>query len=123
MATILIVDDDSSVADVVALVLDGEGHRTDTASDATETLKKLSQGGIQGVILDVWLGADDGLALADKLAQLNEPPPFIVMSGGGPGRSLETVTARADALGARAVLYKPFDDDELIAAVNDLLGL
>ena len=49
--------------------------------------------------------------------------PFVVISGGGPGRTLENVTARADAYGAVRILYKPFEDEELLAALNQTLGL
>ncbi len=121
MATILIVDDDSGVADVVALVLEGQGHAPIIANSAAEAINSLSERDVDGAILDVWLGKDDGLELAAELSRVGNPPPFIIMSGGGPGRSLETVTARADALGAHSVLYKPFDDDELIEAVRSLL--
>lgn len=76
---------------------------------------------VDGAIIDVWLRGEDGLDVAEKLAERRDRLPFAVMSGGGPGRSLERVTARADALGARGILFKPFDDDELMALVATML--
>ncbi|WOI52802.1 response regulator [Parvularcula sp. LCG005] len=122
MSTILIVDDDAAVADVVKLVLSEAGHKCLVAHSPRDALDVVEKQSVDGIILDVWLGRDDGLDLAATLIERMPTQPFIIMSGGGPGRSLEMVTARADALGACSVLYKPFDDDELLTAVDAMLG-
>ena len=122
MAEILIVDDEANVADVVALVLEGAGHMIARAISLEGAKSSLDKKSFDGAIVDVWLGSDDGLELATLLSTQDPILPFVIMSGGGRGRSLETVTARADALGAAAVLFKPFDDDELLDAVDNMLG-
>lgn len=122
MAHILVVDDDHAVAKVVGMVLTQAGHTISVADSVGAALDALNGGEFGGAIIDVWLGEDDGLDLASALSTKAWAVPFMVMSGGGPGRSLETVTGRADALGAVAVLYKPFDDDELLDAVDTMLG-
>ena len=120
MGKILIVDDDAGVADSVALVLREAGHEPRIASDGRSALAAMTMAPPDACVLDVWLGEEDGLAVAE--AARGRGLPVVVMSGGGPGRSLEQVTARADALGAVRVLYKPFDDDELTDAVAAALG-
>ena len=122
MAKLLIVDDDPAVAEVVSLVLRQEGYQTAVACSLAEAKLLIATTEINGAVIDVWLGRDDGLELATFLAAQRTGFPFIIMSGGGPGRCLETVTARADALGAICVLFKPFDDDELTAAVQKMLA-
>lgn len=122
MANLVVVDDDAAVADVVALALRSAGHTTSIAYSTTEAAEALQQESIDGVIIDVWLDGDDGLNLAQQVSTRTPPLPFIVMSGGGKGKTLENVTARADALGAVRVLFKPFDDDELLDAVNEMLN-
>ncbi|MEM6649647.1 MAG: response regulator [Pseudomonadota bacterium] len=120
MANILIVDDDSAVADVIALVLEQADYTALTTSTIGEAKAHIERGDVAGALIDVWLQDEDGLSLAAHLAEKDPTFPFIIMSGGGPGRSLETVTARADSFGAHHVLYKPFDDDELLSAVEKI---
>lgn len=117
MPTILIVDDDKAVAAAVELVLKEAGHDVLVAYDADTARGLVAARGPDVCVLDVFMDGKDGLALASELRG-PDAPPVIIMSGGGPGRSLESVTARADALGAVAMLFKPFDDDELLAAVE-----
>ena len=119
MTTILIVDDDAPVGQSVALVLEDAGYTAAIARDAASAIARMTADPPDACIFDVWLDGDDGLALAEKARDAGLP--LVVMSGGGPGRSLEQVTAKADALGAAAMLFKPFDDEELIEAVERAL--
>lgn len=121
MTQILIVEDDKAVADAILFVLNR--HYNDvtlhhTRADAEAFLKKTS---VDLIITDVWLGDDDGLDFLGAQRQGGNLAPAIVISGGGPGRTLENVTARADAYGAVAVIYKPFEDTELLKAVETAL--
>ena len=113
--TVLIVDDDVPVAQSVALVLEDAGYAARQVHDARSALDAMRGDPPDACVFDVWLDGDDGLALAEEARMLGLP--LVVMSGGGPGRSLESVTAKADALGAAAMLFKPFDDDELTDAI------
>ena len=122
MARILVVDDDMAVAEVIVLVLSNAGHETTRAANLTEARAALENTEFDGVLIDVWLGEDDGLTLAQELEAHPAQTPFAIMSGGGPRRTLETVTARADSLGASGVLFKPFEDDELLGAIEKMAG-
>ena len=118
MPSILIVDDDKAVADALRLALEEAGHAVRVAHEpAAARMIVASDTPPDICIFDVFMDGEDGLALAAEL-QHEGAPRVIIMSGGGPGRTLESVTARADALGAVAVLFKPFDDDELLEAVR-----
>lgn len=121
MAVILVIDDNAEVANTVALALKDAGHETVVTTTISDAHERLSQGGLDGVIVDVWMDDDDGLDFAALMARQDPSLPFIVMSGGGAGKTLETVTARADSLGAVAMLFKPFDEDELLTAVSAML--
>ena len=120
MTRILIVDDDVAVARSVAMVLEDAGYEAVQVHDAEAALAAMRDDPPAACVFDVWLDGVDGLALAEEASQAGLP--LIVMSGGGPGRSLESVTAKADALGAAAMLFKPFEDDELTDAVAKALG-
>ena len=120
MTTVLIVDDDAPVAESVALVLEDAGYETRIVHDAKSALAAMRAEPPDACVFDVWLDGDDGLALAEHARDAGLP--LVVMSGGGPGRTLEQVTAKADALGAAAMLFKPFDDEELTEAVARALA-
>ena len=121
MPRILIVDDDKAVTEAIGLVLTEAGHTVEVAHDPAAARARVASPPAPDLCLfDVFMDGEDGLALAAELRS-EAAPAVIIMSGGGPGRTLESVTARADALGASAVLFKPFDDDELLDAVGRAL--
>lgn len=122
MAKILIVEDNDDVREAIALVLARAGHDVVGASNAAAGRKALSDDGFDCAIVDVWMPDENGLELIDSLRNGDPKPPVIVISGGGPGRTLEHVTAKADFLGVKAFLYKPFEDDELLEALGKVLG-
>ena len=118
---VLIVDDDKNVAEAVRLVLEGEGYAARLAHSVAAAKAALEAKRPDLCIFDVWMNGEDGLDLAAEV-KAQTGLPLVIMSGGGPGRTLESVTAKADAVGAAAMLFKPFDDDELIGAVRKALG-
>ncbi|NHK26701.1 response regulator [Parvularcula flava] len=118
MKSILIIEDDATVAEAVSFVLERNGYETthvETGSRASELLKKQH---FCGALIDVWLGSEDGLDVLARLRADGNTLPVVIMSGGGPGHTLESVSTRADVLDACAVLFKPFTDEELLDAVN-----
>lgn len=127
MATILVVDDNEDVAETVSINLKEAGHHAITAPTLHQARQEMQDRGdsFNGAIVDIWMtngtATDNGLHFAEELSRRSPPIPFVVISGGGPGKTLESVAARADSLGAVAVLFKPFDDDELMAAVKSML--
>lgn len=120
MRTVLIVDDDVDVARSVAMVAEDAGYKARMVHDAKAALAAMRMDPPDACVLDVWLGEADGLAVAETASRAGLG--IVVMSGGGPGRSLESVTAKADALGAAAMLFKPFDDEELTDALARALA-
>ncbi len=118
MSKILLIEDDQAVADAISLSLSMLEHECNHVSNISDALNLLQSEQFDVAMIDVWLGKEDGLSFLAKVSTSAQMPPFIVISGGGPGRTLENVTARADAYGAVAFLYKPFDDQELAEAIK-----
>lgn len=116
-ATILIVDDEQPIADIVAEVLADEGYTTVIASGGEHALSFLATNRADLMLLDLYM---PGLSGVDVLAQLRalgalEAMPVVVMTAG-------TVDA-ADLLrnGVTRVLPKPFEVDSLLNLVRDLV--
>jgi len=120
MATILVVDDDVQVLDVMSEMLRLEGHDVVLAENGRLAVEQLRQGGFDLVITDLIMPEKEGLETIADVRKLAGEVPIIAISGGGrvgPSDYLET----ARFIGANATLAKPFGRQELISAVNDLL--
>ena len=115
--TILIVEDDSEVRDLLQLGLSEEGHTIVTANDGVEALEIFERGGLQPalVISDFNLpNGMDGLAVASELrARLHRSVPVIILTG-----DISTKTLREIFVQKCEHLNKPASLNELIAAIE-----
>jgi two-component system nitrogen regulation response regulator NtrX len=70
-ADILIVDDEADIRDLVAGILDDEGHRCRTAANSDEALAAIESRRPQLVFLDIWIQGSrlDGLQILDLVKQ------------------------------------------------------
>jgi DNA-binding response OmpR family regulator len=121
MARILVVDDEVSLRDVLARLLEREGHEVLTAGDGVEGLRLWRERGAAVVILDIHMPRSDGIETLVQLRALAPALPVIVISGGDQTRALGLL-GDARLLGATRTLAKPFSLSELTAAVNSVLG-
>lgn len=116
-ATILVCDDDPNLRELVRAAL-GEGYRYLEAADGGEALDAVRSLGPDLLVLDVMLPVRSGLEVlqairADpRLASL----PVVVIT------AWSHAELDAEGAGADRFVSKPFDPDELAAAVAELLG-
>jgi two-component system nitrogen regulation response regulator NtrX len=113
MATdILIVDDEADIRELVAGILEDEGHGTRTAGDADRALLSISERRPQLIFLDIWLQGSrlDGLQLLDEIRANNPDVPVVMISGHG---NVETAVS-AIKRGAYDYIEKPFKADRLV---------
>ncbi len=113
MSCVLVVDDDAGILESAAMTLEKVGHRVLRASDAYEAQRLLRQHRVDVVVSDIYMPGENGLALLQSIAERDDAPRVILMTGRG---SIET-TALAHRAGAFDYLAKPFELSELIAAV------
>lgn len=121
MACILIVEDIDVVRRSVRAVLEEAGHQVEEAADGNLGLQMMTDRRYDLVIADIWMPKMDGIALLKAMKSLPNPAPVVIISGGGPKASLELSATLAETWGADAILYKPFEDQELLDATNRLL--
>jgi CheY-like chemotaxis protein len=128
---ILIIDDEKDVRIVLREVLQRAGYEALVAADAREGLDKLAADGADLVITDVIMPGMDGVATVEKIREGFPDVPIIVISGGGnvapmdyePGAiSTSAYLASATNAGADRTLTKPFERQELVKAVDELLS-
>ena len=113
---ILIVDDEADICELVAGILQDEGHGTRTARDSGEALAAVVARRPNLVFLDIWLKGSqlDGLQLLDSLKQEH---PELPISGHG---NIETA-ASAIRRGAYDFIEKPFKADRLLLVAERAL--
>ena len=112
MADILIVDDEDDIRDLVAGILEDEGHGPRGARNSDEAIASIEARRPQLILLDIWLQGSklDGLQLLEMIKRQNPSVPVVMISGHG---NIETAVT-AIKLGAYDFIEKPFKADRLI---------
>jgi DNA-binding response OmpR family regulator len=112
--TILVVDDDASLRLLCRVNLELEGYHVLEARTVAEAEETLADGRVDLVLLDVHIGADDGIALMRSLRHRKHMASVVLFTGSA---QLDAET-RTEADG---VVAKPFRLDELLGVVNGLV--
>jgi len=117
MNKILVVDDDQESRNLLCEVLEANGYSAYAVADGQAAREVLSRDGeYRIVIADLHMPDESGLELLRKLRQRNSKQEIILMSSFISGAERET----AKALGAHALLDKPFQLSELLRTVAEL---
>lgn len=114
--TILIVDDEATIVEVVALYLQREGFQVLTAGDGHAALALIEQQRPDLVVLDLMLPGLNGLEVARRLRAANSLPVIILTA-----RGEEADRVVGLELGADDYVTKPFSARELVARVKAVL--
>ncbi len=114
---LLVVDDDPSVREALALVLDLHGFDVTTACDGREAIRTLSLDAPDAVILDVLMPGIDGLEVCRRIRAVGNRTPVLMLT------ARTEVSDRVAGLeaGADDYLVKPFAREELVARLRALL--
>jgi two-component system, NtrC family, nitrogen regulation response regulator NtrX len=120
-ATILVIDDDQGIRDMIDDTLSPLGYRVEHATQAEDGLELFRQKNVDLVILDVFMPGIDGLQALPKLQRIKPDSRILVISGGGTIRWKNALTIAAK-LQATGTLAKPFTPDELTRKVAEILN-
>ena len=111
---VVLVDDDASVRDSLALVLSLRGYSTRAFANAEDCLAAADRAWEGCVVADLRMPGLDGLGLAAELARQGIAVPVVIVTAHG-----DVASARAAfRLNAVDFLEKPFDDDQLVEAIE-----
>jgi two-component system response regulator FixJ len=114
-----VVDDDASVRDSLAVLLESAGHAVRAYDSAAAFLQVALQNPVGCVLTDIQMPELNGLELQRRMAELGIPLPVIVMTGHGD----VPIAVEALKAGATDFLEKPFDDTQLLAAVASAIAI
>ncbi|MBX9566620.1 response regulator [Aeromonas hydrophila] len=117
--TVLIVDDSATIRQVVGMTLKGAGYEVMEACDGKDALKKLDGKKINLIISDVNMPNMDGISFvkeAKKLVSYKFTPVIMLTT-----ESQDSKKQEGQAAGAKAWVVKPFQPDQMLAAVAKLI--
>jgi two-component system copper resistance phosphate regulon response regulator CusR len=117
MTRILVVEDESRIADFLLRGLREEGYTVEHAADGVSASVSLRTGQWDLVLLDWWLPGEDGIDVLRKFRSHNRTTPVLFLT------AKDAVADRVQGLdaGADDYLSKPFAFDELLARIRSLL--
>lgn len=120
MIKIALVDDSVILRAAIRNVLESSGFEVVfEAGGSAELRTKMEETSVDLILLDIFFPAENGL---DILAEIKRKYPRVKILM-VTGLRQDTILAEAQRLGADGVLYKPFDTDELLAAIRHVFGL
>lgn len=112
VATVLVVDDEPAIREVIATLLEDEGYLVRHAKDGLEALDAINGDRVDLIVSDVVMPRLDGASFVRKLRGRGHLMPVVLMSA---------VYADVDLPGVRFV-PKPFEIERLLGAVTSALG-
>jgi two-component system alkaline phosphatase synthesis response regulator PhoP len=114
--TILVVEDESSIASFVSLYLKNAGYSVRTAATGTEGLSQAAAGDTSLIILDLMLPDIDGIEVCRRIRKTSDVPILMLTA-----RDEDVDKIIGLEVGADDYLTKPFNPRELVARVKSIL--
>ena len=119
MKKILIIEDDTKIAAALAIRLEAAGYAALTAPDGLAGLKLALESKPDLILMDIWMPVGIGFSVAQRLHSLGlsgVPIIFITAS------KIKGLRKTAEKLGAVTFFEKPYDSEQLLAAVRQGLN-
>ena len=119
MASILIIDDNAALREVLRVSLEAAGHSIREMSNGRDGIRAFRKDPCDLVITDIYMPERDGLELIEALGRTHPCVKILAMSGAS---GTMDYLHKAQSLGAAMVIRKPFKMQAIVKAVGDLLG-
>lgn len=116
MSTIIVVDDDPHIRELVSVFLQQEGFTVIAAENGLEALALLEKTPADLAVLDIMMPEMDGFELCRELRELYDMPLLMLTALGETAQKV-----KAFAIGTDDYMVKPFEPIELVARVKALL--
>lgn len=117
--TVLVVDDELFFREVLKKMLTDAGFNVvSEACDGSEAVQKYSETKPALVLMDIYMSATSGIEATKKIMAINPSAKIIICSGTG----YDDDISAALAVGAKAVIFKPFYDEEVLETLRNVLA-
>lgn len=114
--TILVVDDEENLCDILAIYLEDAGYETITANSGREALAILKSEPVDAIVSDIRMPNGNGIELLNQLKESDGHPPVIFVTG-----FADLTPSEAFHEGAEEILAKPIDYDALLGIIRRTL--
>mgnify|MGYP005993859003 CR=1 FL=1 len=114
---ILLAEDDADFGSILKQYLEMSGFSVEWAKDGEEALETFQKSDFNICVLDVMMPKLDGFSLAEKIIEINPEIPFIFLTA----RKMKEDKLKGLKLGADDYIVKPFEADELVLRLNNIL--
>ena len=114
---ILLAEDDADFGGILKQYLEMSGFSVEWAKDGEEAVLLFDKGSFNMCVLDVMMPKLDGFSVAEKMIEINPEVPFIFLTA----RKMKGDKLKGLKLGADDYIVKPFEADELVLRLNNIL--
>ena len=121
MAKILVIDDDKMILDVIQELFQNTGYEVEVSLDGRIGLELQRQNPADVIITDIFMPGMEGTEMIMELLEEFPKAKIIAISGYGNVAGIDFLQL-AENLGALKTFQKPFKQEELLAAVEELLA-
>jgi len=117
MSNILVIDDEKSIRSTLKDILEHEGFAIELASNGPEALELFSKNQFDAVLCDIKMPGMDGIEVLEKLQEISNDVPVIMISGHG------TIDTAVEAIkkGAFDFIEKPPDLNRLLITIRNAM--
>ncbi|MGM0652018.1 MAG: response regulator transcription factor [Bacillota bacterium] len=115
---ILVAEDDPGLNRLISFKLQKEGYQVISAFDGKEALNTALNENISAITLDIMMPFLDGIQVLKKVRAVKPDLPVVVLSV----KSRENDLHQALELGANAYMTKPFQPEQLVEKLKQVLG-
>jgi len=117
--SILIVDDEPEICDLISFQMQRNGFKIQTASNGKEAFELYQKSPVDLVLTDIRMPGGNGIELLDNLRKLHKHNPIVILMSGFSDLSLEEAIQK----GAYTKLQKPIPFKDLTKVVMDALSI
>lgn len=117
MATILVIEDNSEIRNVLCVMLEKAGHEVRDSLNGEEGIEKYREWQADLVMTDLFMPKKAGIETISELMEINPEVKIVAMTAHGTEEQYDFLRV-AEALGAVATLDKPFSNKELLDIVE-----
>ena len=120
MTSILIIDDESQMREVLRRLLEREGYKIFEACNGSDGISEYKTNKPDIVITDLIMPYKEGIETIMELKQINPDIKIVAISGWGARNLRETNLHAANILGAECTVEKPIDKESLLECIRGI---
>jgi len=118
---VLVIDDEDMIRDVIKVILTDAGYQVIGAVNGEEGLRKLESQDFDLVITDILMPEKEGVETIIEIKKSRPQMRIIAISGGGRASNLYPLKI-ANKIGADGTLPKPFEPEDLLKLVHEVIA-